>query len=61
VNTVVPALIAGDAVLLKQAAQTLLVGDRFQKALDTIVCRRACLRTLCWSTARPRRSSQTAT
>ena len=27
VNSVVPALIAGNAVLLKQAAQTLLVGD----------------------------------
>ena len=36
VNSVVPALIAGDAVLLKQAAQTLLVGDRFQKAFDQI-------------------------
>jgi acyl-CoA reductase-like NAD-dependent aldehyde dehydrogenase len=36
VNSVVPALIAGNAVLLKQAAQTLLVGDRFQKAFDQI-------------------------
>ena len=36
VNSVVPALIAGNAVLLKQAAQTLLVGDRFQKAFDSI-------------------------
>ncbi len=36
VNSVVPALIAGDAVLLKQAAQTLLVGDRFQAAFDQI-------------------------
>ena len=35
-NSVVPALIAGNAVLLKQAAQTLLVGDRFQKAFDSI-------------------------
>ncbi|RBP11164.1 acyl-CoA reductase-like NAD-dependent aldehyde dehydrogenase [Roseiarcus fermentans] len=32
VNSVVPALIAGNAVLLKSAAQTLLVGDRFQQA-----------------------------
>ena len=30
VNSVVPALMAGNAVLLKHAAQTLLVGDRFQ-------------------------------
>jgi acyl-CoA reductase-like NAD-dependent aldehyde dehydrogenase len=36
VNSIVPALIAGNAVLLKQAAQTLLVGDRFQKAFDSI-------------------------
>ena len=36
VNSVVPALIAGNAVLLKQAAQTLLVGDRFQRALDSV-------------------------
>jgi acyl-CoA reductase-like NAD-dependent aldehyde dehydrogenase len=34
VNSVVPALIAGNAVLLKHAAQTLLVGDRFQRAMD---------------------------
>ena len=36
VNSVVPALIAGNAVLLKQAAQTLLVGDRYQQAFDAI-------------------------
>jgi len=34
VNTVAPALIAGNAVLLKHAAQTILVGERFQKAMD---------------------------
>src|SRR5436309_12704643 len=34
VNSVVPALMAGNAVLLKHAAQTLLVGDRFQTAMD---------------------------
>ncbi|MGD9844695.1 MAG: aldehyde dehydrogenase family protein [Variibacter sp.] len=34
VNSVVPALMAGNAVLLKHAAQTLLVGDRFQQAMD---------------------------
>ncbi|MEJ1160907.1 aldehyde dehydrogenase family protein [Prosthecomicrobium sp. N25] len=36
VNSVVPALIAGNAVILKHAAQTLLVGDRFQDAFDRI-------------------------
>jgi acyl-CoA reductase-like NAD-dependent aldehyde dehydrogenase len=34
VNSVVPALIAGNAVILKHAAQTILVGERFQKAFD---------------------------
>jgi acyl-CoA reductase-like NAD-dependent aldehyde dehydrogenase len=34
VNAVVPALIAGNAVILKTAAQTLLTGDRFQVAMD---------------------------
>ena len=34
VNSVVPALIAGNAVILKHAAQTLGVGDRFQEAFD---------------------------
>ena len=34
VNSVVPALMAGNAVLLKHAAQTPLVGERFQRAFD---------------------------
>ena len=34
VNSVVPALMAGNAVLLKHSAQTLLVGERFQRAFD---------------------------
>lgn len=34
VNTIVPALIAGSAVLLKHASQTILVGERFQQAFD---------------------------
>ena len=34
VNSIVPALIAGNAVILKHAAQTILVGDRFQQAFD---------------------------
>lgn len=33
-NTIFPALMAGNAVLLKHAAQTLLVGERFQEAAD---------------------------
>ena len=34
VNTIVPALMAGNAVILKHAAQTLLVGERFAKAFE---------------------------
>ena len=34
VNSIVPALMAGNSVILKHAAQTLLVGERFQKAAD---------------------------
>jgi acyl-CoA reductase-like NAD-dependent aldehyde dehydrogenase len=34
VNSIVPALLAGNAVLLKHAAQTLLVGERLQAAMD---------------------------
>jgi acyl-CoA reductase-like NAD-dependent aldehyde dehydrogenase len=34
VNSIAPALIAGNAVILKMAAQTLLAGDRFQQAMD---------------------------
>lgn len=35
VNTVVPGLIAGNAVILKAASQTILTGERFQAAMDT--------------------------
>ena len=34
VNTIVPALMAGSTVILKHAAQTLLVGERFAKAFE---------------------------
>jgi acyl-CoA reductase-like NAD-dependent aldehyde dehydrogenase len=34
INTIVPGLMAGNAVMLKHAAQTLLVGERFQAAFD---------------------------
>ena len=35
VNSIVPALMAGNAVLLKHASQTLLVGERFAEAMRT--------------------------
>jgi acyl-CoA reductase-like NAD-dependent aldehyde dehydrogenase len=34
VNTIVPGLMAGNAVLLKAASQTILTGERFQQAFD---------------------------
>ncbi|MDH3668447.1 MAG: aldehyde dehydrogenase family protein [Paracoccaceae bacterium] len=34
VNAIAPALIAGNAVILKHATQTLLAGERFQRAFD---------------------------
>ncbi len=34
INTIAPALMAGNAVVLKHATQTLLVGERFQQAAD---------------------------
>ena len=34
VNSIVPGLLAGNAVLLKHASQTLLVGERFADAFD---------------------------
>src|SRR4051794_29492951 len=46
VNSVVPALMAGNAVLLKHAAQTLLVGDRFQSAMDQAGLPKGLFRTL---------------
>jgi acyl-CoA reductase-like NAD-dependent aldehyde dehydrogenase len=46
VNSVVPALMAGNAVILKHAAQTLLVGERFQLAMDRAGLPQGLLRTL---------------
>jgi acyl-CoA reductase-like NAD-dependent aldehyde dehydrogenase len=34
VNSIIPALMAGNTVVLKHASNTLLVGDRFQKAFE---------------------------
>jgi acyl-CoA reductase-like NAD-dependent aldehyde dehydrogenase len=46
VNSVVPALMAGNAVILKHAAQTLLVGERFQMAMDRAGLPKGLFRTL---------------
>src|SRR5215210_3337800 len=46
INTIVPALVAGNAVLLKHAAQTILVGERFQSAMDRAGLRRGLFQNL---------------
>lgn len=46
VNTVVPALMAGNAVILKHAAQTILTGQRFQMAADAAGLPKGLFRTL---------------
>ena len=46
VNSVIPALMAGNAVILKAAAQTILVGDRFQTAMDKAGLPQGLFRTL---------------
>jgi acyl-CoA reductase-like NAD-dependent aldehyde dehydrogenase len=46
VNTVVPALMAGNAVILKHAAQTILTGQRFQMAADAAGVPKGLFRTL---------------
>jgi acyl-CoA reductase-like NAD-dependent aldehyde dehydrogenase len=46
VNSVIPALMAGNAVILKHAAQTILAGDRFQAAMDTAGLPKGLFRTL---------------
>src|SRR5580704_2119489 len=46
VNSVWPALMAGNAVILKHAAQTLLVGERFQTAFDGTELPRGLFRNL---------------
>jgi acyl-CoA reductase-like NAD-dependent aldehyde dehydrogenase len=45
INTVAPALIAGNAVILKHATQTLLVGERMVRGLHEAGCPRTCSRT----------------
>ena len=46
VNSVIPALMAGNAVIFKAAAQTILVGDRFQSAMDKAGLPKGLFRTL---------------
>jgi acyl-CoA reductase-like NAD-dependent aldehyde dehydrogenase len=46
VNSIIPALMAGNAVVLKHAAQTLLVAERFQKAFDKAKLPEGCFQHL---------------
>jgi acyl-CoA reductase-like NAD-dependent aldehyde dehydrogenase len=56
VNSVVPALMAGNAVILKHATQTLLVGERFQQAFDRAGLPAGLFRTLVLSHAQTARA-----
>ena len=59
VNTIVPALMAGNAVILKHCVADILVGERFHQAADEGgLCRRGCSRTSCSATIRHRRVSR---
>jgi acyl-CoA reductase-like NAD-dependent aldehyde dehydrogenase len=55
INTVSPALIAGNAVLLKHATQTLLAGERMVRAFTSAGFRPTCSRTSSSITRHPRR------
>lgn len=46
VNTIVPGLMAGNAVILKAATQTILTGERFQQAMDKAGLRQGLFRHL---------------
>jgi acyl-CoA reductase-like NAD-dependent aldehyde dehydrogenase len=46
INTIVPAIIAGNAVILKHASQTILAGERFQQAMDRAGAPKGLFRTL---------------
>ncbi|MEZ5774722.1 MAG: aldehyde dehydrogenase family protein [Hyphomicrobiaceae bacterium] len=58
VNTIWPALMAGNAVILKHASQTLLVGERFQTALDKAGLPKGLFRNLVMSHAQATRVIQ---
>ncbi|MGE0213025.1 MAG: aldehyde dehydrogenase family protein, partial [Parvibaculaceae bacterium] len=51
VNSIVPALMAGNAVVLKHASNTLLVAERFQKAFDAAKLPEGCFQHLVLSHA----------
>jgi acyl-CoA reductase-like NAD-dependent aldehyde dehydrogenase len=56
VNSIVPALMAGNAVILKHATQTLLVGERFQQAFERAGLPAGLFRTLVLSHAQTARA-----
>ena len=60
INTIVPGLLAGNAIILKHAAQTLLVGERFAEAFGAPACPRACSTISSCRMSRPRSSSARA-
>ena len=56
VNSVVPAIMAGNAVVLKHSAQTPLCAERFAECFAKPACRKACSRC-CISRTRTRSAS----
>ena len=54
INTIVPGLLAGNAIILKHAAQTLLVGERIAEAFGALACPRACSPISSCRMSRPR-------
>ena len=55
VNAVVPAIIAGNTVILKQATQTLLCAERFAAACKEAGCPKACSSRCTWRSPTPSR------
>ena len=61
VNTVVPGLMAGNAVILKAASQTILTGERFQAAMDKAGLPKGLFQHLVLARRHARRSCPAAT
>ena len=59
VNSVVPALMAGNAVILKHSAQTPLCAERFASCLPRPACRTACFKSCTSAMRTPKKSFAT--
>ena len=54
INTIVPALMAGNTVVLKHAARPCWSAERFAEAFDEAGAAGGVFQTSCWTTSRPR-------